>query len=762
VYLTAQSPTITNKIVDCQSKNITLYNYLAAGFSTYPPSSSILTTLKGYINTEITALNTLYGLFNSIIPSTSVTTLIDELITELTAYLQIIYYPSNMTDTQYLELSSYILENSYTNSNIIMTSSMTPAQVQIQAQGLYDCGEIILGRTCAPRYEFTGDVVNFIALEEFKPFTDELDLGKVITIIRDDDTVINAVLLQMDITYDNPTNFSMTFGNSLRLDDPTFIYTDLLGPPTGGGGTQVTGIDPPPLGTIPSPSPITAPVLPPWTTPISTIPTSTFTSIQTTENKSYTWPVASPTAGGIPGPRLIKPQTVLRIDSYVVGGTSVTFNIERRPTIGTTGTNILASNVTTTSTGQSEVTFATSSLLANDWLWLNIVSVSGTVTQFVVTLTILQNGPIIPFGGGVGGGVTTVVVSGGAGAQGIQGEKGDKGDKGDTGASGTGTGDVNTSGSVTAGHIAVFYDTSGTLIEDGGADIPIKATGAEVDTGTDDAKFATPKAIKDSHNVPSVAPGTSGNVLTSNGTDWTSQPNAGGGIGEAPIDGTPYVRQDAAWIPMPASGAIFPGPTISYQTDWGVSDGPFSGPGGDHSAPMWIDFGDGAVAIVGESHSYLADGTKTLRLWMNDWTLLTTFYCNWSHLVGSIPSFSLCTNLTEFIADNNPLLAGIVPDFSACTLLTTFYVQCGGGLLIGYTPGSLATQANLSDINIGGQSWDDVAVNALLHDLVTSLSLGSRVIATVDLSAGSMAAPTGDGITDAAALVSAGWTVTTN
>ena len=49
-----------------------------------------------------------------------------------------------------------------------------------------------------------------------------------------------------------------------------------------------------------------------------------------------------------------------------------------------------------------------------------------------------------------------------------------------------------------------------------------KAIGSEVDTGTDDAKIVTAKAIADSHNVPSVAPSTSGNVLTSNGTDWTS------------------------------------------------------------------------------------------------------------------------------------------------------------------------------------------------------------------------------------------------
>jgi hypothetical protein len=52
--------------------------------------------------------------------------------------------------------------------------------------------------------------------------------------------------------------------------------------------------------------------------------------------------------------------------------------------------------------------------------------------------------------------------------------------------------------------------------------IPVKATGAEIDTGTDNDKFTTAKSLKDSHNVPSVVPSTAGNELTSNGTDWTS------------------------------------------------------------------------------------------------------------------------------------------------------------------------------------------------------------------------------------------------
>jgi hypothetical protein len=57
----------------------------------------------------------------------------------------------------------------------------------------------------------------------------------------------------------------------------------------------------------------------------------------------------------------------------------------------------------------------------------------------------------------------------------------------------------------------------------------VVAVGTELDTGTNDVKYASSKAIKDSKNVPSVAPGSSGNILESDGTNWTSAAPSGGG-----------------------------------------------------------------------------------------------------------------------------------------------------------------------------------------------------------------------------------------
>jgi hypothetical protein len=121
-----------------------------------------------------------------------------------------------------------------------------------------------------------------------------------------------------------------------------------------------------------------------------------------------------------------------------------------------------------------------------------------------------------------------------------------------------GFGDVVGPVGATINHVAFFDGATGKLIKDNGLGLtgsntgdqtlPVKASGAELDTGTDDDKFATAKALKDSHNVPSVIPSTAGKVLTSDGTDWISSVPTGG-IEEAPIDGTPYSRQDADWVP---------------------------------------------------------------------------------------------------------------------------------------------------------------------------------------------------------------------
>ena len=131
-----------------------------------------------------------------------------------------------------------------------------------------------------------------------------------------------------------------------------------------------------PVPEVPAPETPPVPNYPPWPG-FPTIPSA----------KTYTWIIKTPAVGGIPGPRLWTDLTALRIDAFCIGATSVTFNIEKRTTIGTAGTNLLTSDAVAPVAGVSTTTFATDQVTQDQWLWLDISAVSGTPTMLVVTLT---------------------------------------------------------------------------------------------------------------------------------------------------------------------------------------------------------------------------------------------------------------------------------------------------------------------------------------------------------------------------------------
>jgi len=124
----------------------------------------------------------------------------------------------------------------------------------------------------------------------------------------------------------------------------------------------------------------------------------------------------------------------------------------------------------------------------------------------------------------------------------------------------------------TNSHMVDLGNTSGVNTGD-----EIVAIGSELDTGTDDVKYASAKAIKDSHNIPSVAPSTDGKVLTSNGTDWVSEAipadatklSLSGGtmtgaiqLGETSIKLDAVLSGDAKWSGTTMSGTL--GATIAF------------------------------------------------------------------------------------------------------------------------------------------------------------------------------------------------------
>jgi hypothetical protein len=151
------------------------------------------------------------------------------LLNSATAINTALSFDTNFTPTQFDELSEFIYENSYQNSNLIVTDLSTPVDYQDTSQELYDQSISVLSRSSLPRYEFKMDTANFVAMKEYSAFTGELALGCTVTVNVNDRYTVIPVLLEISMSYDDPTQFSLTFSNRLRLDNGNFQYADLMG-----------------------------------------------------------------------------------------------------------------------------------------------------------------------------------------------------------------------------------------------------------------------------------------------------------------------------------------------------------------------------------------------------------------------------------------------------------------------------------------------------------------------------------------------------
>ena len=135
---------------------------------------------------------------------------------------------------------------------------------------------------------------------------------------------------------------------------------------------------------------------------------------------------------------------------------------------------------------------------------------------------------------------------------------------------------------------------------------------------------------------------------------------------------------------------------------------------------------------------------------------LTNLTIWWSYLnqhTGALPDISGLTNLTAWLSSSNRH-TGALPDISELTNLTTWYVdsnQHTGGF-----PG--AVPASLLDCRMQNNLLPQAAVDAMLAAFVAAGASNG----TLNLGGTGNAAPSGTGATDAATLVSRGWTVTTN
>ena len=126
------------------------------------------------------------------------------------------------------ELNCYWIEGDYTNDNIAVLEETTPEEEIDLANELLEAGYIELSKVCQPRFSFSLESVDATKQYEFKEQMRLLELGKIITIEKEEGLWYYPALLEIAINLDNSEEFTMAFANAMRLDDWGYTYADLI------------------------------------------------------------------------------------------------------------------------------------------------------------------------------------------------------------------------------------------------------------------------------------------------------------------------------------------------------------------------------------------------------------------------------------------------------------------------------------------------------------------------------------------------------
>ena len=227
-YCKLQSAVTVNK----DSATSTYYcggfdRYIAYSYPIIDESTGATTytdTVQSWINLRESLVNSLNATDASLQAS------IDSVSAQLDAIssrLNILAYFAN-TPGLLRELNCYWIEGDYTNENIAVLEETTPEEEIDLSNELLAAGYVELSKVCQPRFSFSLESRDATKQYEFKDQMRLLELGKIITIEKEEGLWYYPALLEIAINLDNSEEFTMTFANAMRLDDWGYTYADLI------------------------------------------------------------------------------------------------------------------------------------------------------------------------------------------------------------------------------------------------------------------------------------------------------------------------------------------------------------------------------------------------------------------------------------------------------------------------------------------------------------------------------------------------------
>ena len=135
---------------------------------------------------------------------------------------------SSQRDQFMMRLNAFFREDEYIDDNFVYTGQESLAELYQLKRELKECGKIELNKLCQPRLQFSMSMANIYALPEFEPIIDQFQLGNVIKVALRPDYLKQSRLLQVNINFDDFSDFSCEFGDLTSLQTQSDLHADLL------------------------------------------------------------------------------------------------------------------------------------------------------------------------------------------------------------------------------------------------------------------------------------------------------------------------------------------------------------------------------------------------------------------------------------------------------------------------------------------------------------------------------------------------------
>ena len=141
------------------------------------------------------------------------------------------------TKDQWIRLSPFIKEDEYNDSNFLLTGYESEEERIAICEELMEAAGKELKSLSQPSLSFSMTMANILALPEFEPLFHQFQLGNFIRVAVREDYVKRARLLEVNINFDDLSDFSCTFGNLVTTKSEVDKHAELLSRAVSAGKT---------------------------------------------------------------------------------------------------------------------------------------------------------------------------------------------------------------------------------------------------------------------------------------------------------------------------------------------------------------------------------------------------------------------------------------------------------------------------------------------------------------------------------------------